>query len=115
MIDVLLQFASEDQAAAIGEQLGYTVRDPKTDKWVTTTATLTLAICVIGEHYYPDGTTTTGPHGDTVPVLKGDSQYWVMVRSLIEIPLPPEILPFIVARDPGNPEIPTQIWAGGID
>ena len=114
MIDVLLQFASEDQAAAIGEQLGYTVRDPETDKWVTTTATLTLAICVIGEHYYPDGTTTTGLHGETVPVLRGDSQYWVMVRSLIEIPLPPEILPFIGARDLNNPEIPTQIWAGGM-
>lgn len=115
MIDVLLKFESEDQAAAIGEQLGYTVRDPETGAWVTTTATLTLAICVIGEHYYPDGTTTTGPHGETVPVLKGDNQYWVMVRSLIEIPLPVEILPFIVARDSSNPEIPTQIWAGGID
>ena len=114
MIDILLKFESEDQAAAIGEQLGYTVRDPETDKWVTTTATLTLAICVIGQHYYPDGTTTTGMSGETVPVLKGDNQYWVMVRSLIEIPLPVEILPFIVARDPGNPEIPTQIWAGGM-
>ena len=114
MIDVLLQFASINQAAAIGEQLGYTVRDPETGAGVTTTATLTLAICVIGEHYYPDGTTTTGPNGETVPVLRGDNQYWVMVRSLIEIPLPPEILPFVVARDSSNPEIPTQIWAGGM-
>ena len=114
MIDVLLQFASQDQAAAIGEQLGYTVRDPETGAWDTTTATLTLAICVIGEHYYPDGTTTTGLHGEPVPMLKGDNRYWVMVRSLIEIPLPVEILPFIVARDPSNPEIPTQIWAGGM-
>ena len=53
MIDILLQFASEDQAAAIGEQLGYTVRDPETGAWVTTTATLTLAICVIGQALLP--------------------------------------------------------------
>ena len=114
MIDILLKFDSQQQAGLIGEQLGYTTRDPETGEFHTTQATLTLAICVIGQHYYPDGTTTTGLDGETVPVLKGDNQYWVMVRSLIEIPLPPEILPFIVARDPGNPEIPTQIWAGGM-
>lgn len=115
MIDILLKFESENQAALIGEQIGYTTRDPKTGAWATTTATLTLAICVIGQHYYPDRTTTTGLSGETVLVLRGDNQYWVMVRSLIEIPLPPEIVPFIVERNPSNPEIPTQVWAGGIE
>ena len=111
MIDILLKFKDKYQAATIGEQLGYTTNDPVTGEWVTTTATLTLAICVIGEHYYPDGTTTTGLDGTLIPVMKGDSQYWVMVRSMIDIPLPSEIMPFIISRNPNDPMIPTQCWA----
>ena len=50
MIDILLKFQSQEQAGLIGEQLGYTTRDPETGEWNTTQATLTLAICVIGVH-----------------------------------------------------------------
>jgi hypothetical protein len=66
---------------------------------------------VIGEHYTPTGETTEGPNGEQVPNLVADNQYWVMVRSLVEMELPAEILPFIVERDPANPAIPNQVWA----
>ena len=111
MIDILLKFDSQEQAGLIGEQLGYTTRDPETGAWNTTQATLTLAICVIGVHYYPDGTTTEGQNGEQIPNLVADNQYWVMVRSLVDIDLPPEILPFIVEPNPEDPTIPNQRWA----
>jgi len=111
VIDLLLKFDSQEQAGLIGEQLGYTTRDPETGEFHTTQATLTLAICVIGVHYYPDGTTTEGPNGEQIPNLVADNQYWVMVRSLVDIDIPPEIQPFIVERDPNNPQIPSQTWA----
>ena len=111
MIDLLLKFDSQEQAGLIGEQLGYTTRDPETGAWNTTQATLTLAICVIGVHYYPDGTTTEGPNGEQVPNLKADNQYWVMVRSLVDMEIPPEVQPFIVDRNPDDPTQPQQRWA----
>lgn len=111
MIDLLLKFQSQEQAALIGEQLGYTTRDPETGEFHTTQATLTLAICVIGVHYYPDGTTTEGPNGEQIPNLVADNQYWVMVRSLEDIALPPEIQPFIVERNPDDPTQPQNRWA----
>ena len=111
MIDLLLKFDSQQQAGLIGEQLGYTTRDPETGEFNTTQATLTLAICVIGMHYYPDGTTTTGPNGEQVPNLVADNQYWVMVRSLVDMAIPPEIQPFIIERNPEDPTQPQQRWA----
>lgn len=108
MIDLLLKFNSQEQAGLIGEQLGYTTRDPETGEWNTTQATLTLAICVIGVHYYPDPV-EVDEEGN--PVLKADNQYWVMVRSLVDIEIPPEIQPFIVERDPDDPTQPQQRWA----
>ena len=111
MIDILLKFDSQEQAGLIGEQLGYTTRDPETGEFQTTQATLTLAICVIGVHYYPDVTTTEGPNGEQIPNLKADNQYWVMVRSLVDMPIPAEIQPFIVDRDFEDPNIPNQQWA----
>jgi len=112
MIDLLLKFDSQEQAGLIGEQLGYTTRDPETGEFHTTQATLTLAICVIGVHYYPDGTFTEGQNGEQIPNLKADNQYWVMVRSLVDMDLPPEILPFIVEPNPEDQTIPNQSWAG---
>ena len=111
MIDVLLKFPSQLVAAQVAQGLGYSTQDPETGEWRTTQATLELAICVIGEHYAPTGETTTGPSGETLPVMAGDGKWWVMVRSLVEIEIPVEILPFIVERDPANPAIPNQVWA----
>ena len=109
--DVLLRFNSQLQAAQIGQALGYSTQDPESGEWKTTQATLDLAICVIGEHYAPTGETTTGPSGEPVPVMAGDGKWWVMVRSLVEIELPAQILQFIVERDSDNPAIPNQVWA----
>ena len=108
MIDLLLKFDSQEQAGLIGEQLGYTTRDPETGAWNTTQATLTLAICVIGVHYYPDPT-DLDEEGN--PKLKADNQYWVMVRSLVDMEIPPEVQPFIVERNPDDPTQPQQRWA----
>ncbi len=109
--DVLLRFDSQLQAAQVGQALGYSTQDPETGEWKTTQATLDLAICVIGEHYTATGETTEGPNGESVPVMAGDGKWWVMVRSLVEMELPAQILPFIVERDPENPAIPNRVWA----
>lgn len=111
MIDLLLRFQSQEQAGLIGEQLGFTTRDPETGEFHTTQATLTLAICVIGVHYYPDGTISEGPNGEQIPNLVADNQYWVMVRSLEDMVIFPEIQPFIVTPNPDDPTIPNQRWA----
>lgn len=111
MIDLLLKFPSREVAAQVGQGLGYSTQDPDTGEWQTTQATETLAICVIGEHWVPTGETTTGPMGEPVPVYAGDGQWWVMVRSLVDMAIPAEIQPFIVQPDPENPAIPNQRWA----
>ena len=108
MLDVLLKFPDRQTAALVGEQLGYTTIDPETGEISTTQATLTLAICVIGVHYYPDPT-DLDEEGN--PKLKADNQYWVMVRSLVDMDLPPEILPFVVERNPDDPTQPQNRWA----
>lgn len=97
MIDILLCFPSQNAAAQIGQAMGYTVADGQ-GGWNTTEATLTMAVCVIGEHY-------TG----TPPV--GDGKWWVMVRSLVDMAIPPAIIPYVVTRDPNNPAIPGNVWA----
>ena len=111
MIDVLLKFSTQTQAAQVGQAMGYTTQDPDTGEWQTTQATETLAICVIGEHFAPTGETTAGPMGQPVPVYAGDGQWWVMVRSLVDMAIPAEIQPFIVEPDPENLAIPNQRWA----
>lgn len=111
MIDLLLKFASQEEAAQIGQALGFTTQDPETGEWHTTEATETLAICVIGEHFAPTGETTPGPDGEPMPVYAGDGHWWVMVRSLVDMAIPAEIQPFVVAPDPENPAIPNQRWA----
>ena len=108
MIDILLKFDSQEQAGLIGEQLGYTTRDPETGAWNTTQATLTLAICVIGSHSYPDPA-DLDEEGN--PKLKADNQYWVMVRSLVDMEIPPEVQPFVVERNPEDPTQPQNRWA----
>jgi hypothetical protein len=91
MIDLLLCFPSQNAAALIGQGMGYTVSDGQ-GGWVTTEATLTLAVCVIGEH-------------------NGDGKWWVMVRSLVEMPVPQAILPYVVTPDPDDPLKPNWAWA----
>jgi len=109
--DVLLRFDSQLQAAQVGQALGYSTQDPETGEWKTTQASLDLAICVIGEHFVPTGQTTEGPNGEPVQVMAGDGHWWVMVRSLVEMALPEEILPFVVEGDPENQAIPNRVWA----
>ena len=109
--DVLLRFDSQLQAAQVGQALGYSTQDPETGEWRTTQATLDLAICVIGEHYIATGETTEGLNGEPLPLMAGDGKWWVMVRSLVEMELPAQILPFIVERNPADAAIPNRAWA----
>ena len=111
MIDVLLRFDSRDQAGEVGQALGFTIPGESPGEWNTTTATLEMAICVIGEHFYPSGATTPGPGGEPIPVMVGDGKLWVMVRSLIDMEFPPQILPFLVTRNPADPLQPQHQWA----
>lgn len=111
MLDVLLRFDSEAQAAQIGMALGYTTQDPDTKAFSVTQATMDLAACVIGAHWKPDGTTTAAPDGTQVPNYVSDNKWWVMVRSMKDLEIPKEIQPFIVTPDPNNPAIPNQRWA----
>jgi hypothetical protein len=95
MIDVLLCFPSRDIAGQIGVALGYSKVDAEKG-FVTTQATLSLAVCVIGEHFVGE---------------EGDGKYWVMVRSLADINIPEQIKSFIVEPDENNPAIPKNRWA----
>ena len=97
MIDLLLKFPSQNSAAQVGQALGYTVSDGS-GGWRTTEATLNLAVYVIGAHYNHE-------------LSAYDSNWWVMVRSLADIPVPQAITPYIVERDPNNAAIPGHRWA----
>ena len=110
MIDLLLCFPNYTTAAQVGVALGFTAQNPD-GTFRTTQATETLAICVIGEHFYPTGQTTTDSEGRTIPVFVGDGKWWVMVRSLVEMPVPEAVQAYIVTPDPLDPLIPNQRWA----
>lgn len=101
MIDALLRFKSQEEAAQVGQALGFTKINPETGNVTTTQATLDTAVCVIGEHFI-DGT--------------GDGKWWVLVRYLKnEQDLPPGALaavqPYMVQPDENNPAIPKNRWA----
>lgn len=124
MLDLLLKFPDKQTAIQLGAALGFTKQDEQ-GEWNTTTATNELAILVIGEHHYPTGATVEGPFGPQ-PVMQGDGLWWVMLRALVPMPVPPEADPFIVWRSdavhevdgkevpaprPVAPEIPSVTWA----
>lgn len=110
MIDVLLCFPDYNVAADVGVSLGFTSQN-QDGTYKTTQATETLAICVIGEHYYPNGELFENEDGTGIPVLIGDGNWWVMVRSLVEMPIPEQIEQFIIEPDPENNLIPNIRWA----
>lgn len=110
MIDVLLKFPNYQTATQIGMALGYTSQN-QDGTFETTEATNTLAICVIGEHFYPNGQTITSELGSQVSVLVGDGAWWVMVRSLVEMEIPAQIQPFIIQPNQDDPLIPNRHWA----
>lgn len=59
----------------------------------------------IGVHSYRTGGT------DEEPVLETAPGWWVMLRADDDYPVPPEILPFVIERDPENPAVPNRMWA----
>jgi hypothetical protein len=116
MLDILLCFPSRDIAVQFGAAQGFTMQDGD-GQWQTTVATHQLAIAIIGEHFIATGETTTGQHGELVPVIQGDGKWWVLVRGIAAMPIPAEADPFIAWRSdsgltrPSAPEFPTNTWA----
>jgi hypothetical protein len=109
MIDLLLCFPDYSTAAQVGVALGFTAQNGD-GTYRTTQATETLGICVIGEHFYQTGNTIT-IDGRTVPEFAGDGKWWVMVRGLVELPVPEAIQPYVVTPNPADPLIPNVRWA----
>lgn len=112
MLDALLRFNSQLEAAQVGQALGFTKIDPETNEVTTTQATLDTAVCIIGEHFISQ---PNDQNGDPVPPV-GDGKWWVLVRYLKdEADLPPGALqavqPFMVTPDPNDQAIPNRTWA----
>ena len=107
MIDVLLGFPTFDIATQIGVALGYTTVDDLENPQVIDTikATHDMAICVIGEHWIPNGEVD----GEGNPVMVGDGKWWVLVRSLIDIELPETIMPFVAWVSTSGEPMPDDV------
>jgi hypothetical protein len=110
MIDLFLKFDSREQAISIGEQLGYTTWNSEINDWLTV-GTENMLVCVIGSHFYPDGTMVEDPYGNLIPHKISDGKYWVMLRDMNDTPIPPEVQPLVVYPNPDDPMVPQQRWA----
>lgn len=121
MVDYLLTFPDKETSEQVGVMLGYgTIVDGVP---VPTLATPSFGLAVLGEHFIPTGATVSTPLGP-IPEMVGDGLWWVMIRALVPLPVPPEAAPFIVwssdmvdgeglpvPRPVDNPNIPTTCWA----
>lgn len=85
MIDLLLKFPSRETAIEVGQSLGFTDENEE-----TLMANHNIAVHVIG------------PHNGT--------DWWVMVRILIETEIPSIVNEYIVERDLNNPNQPNCVW-----
>ena len=114
MTDLFLKFPSRQTAIDVGVALGYTTVDPESGEAFTTSATLSLAVHVIGELMLPTGETATGAFGEPVPVLQGDGNWWIMVRILDQTPIPPEVQQYVVWPDDNDPLQPKNRWLDAV-
>lgn len=98
MIDLLVCAPSREALIQLGIATGFLPADVGTDvpEFVPTSG---LNIAEIGIHYYQDG-----EEGQEAP------GWWVMLRAGEGTPIPPEVEPFIVERDPKNPAVPNRVW-----
>lgn len=111
MIDFFLCFPTFEIATQVSVALGFTTVDNIDDPEIIETieATHDLAIKVIGEHYVLTGETDSEGNA----LYQPDGKWWIMVRVLTEIPIPPQIEPFIAWRsdsvDENNEPIPQPV------
>jgi len=109
MIDYLLKFPSKGIAEQFGIANGFAQLDKKSGIVVSSLASHTHALCLIGEH-------------------NKDGNYWVLFRDLVGIPIPKGGDQFIfwssdmtitddagskiaVPRPEFNPNVPSVFWA----
>lgn len=106
MIDLLLKFPNEETAGKVGEALGCASFDGK--EWTFAT-THKVAIAPIGEHYRASGMTDSvlGP----IPVMVTDGKFWALARIMVDMPVPEQLAPFIIERNPDDANQPQRQWA----
>jgi hypothetical protein len=109
MIDYLLKFQNKSVAEQFGIANGFAQLDEDSGVVVSSLASHTHALCLIGEH-------------------NGDGNYWVLFRDLVGIPIPEGgeqfiywASDFVVHDDAGseisvprpefNPDVPNTFWA----
>ena len=103
MIDYLLKFDTQEQAVQFGLDNGFVSFDEDGNP-VTTLATHTYALAVLGD-FYDESTTPPTPTG-----------YWTLFRDLVGIPVPPSANQYIFwSSDSGLPrpsgsDIPSTQW-----
>lgn len=109
MIDTLWRFPDRETAITLGTALGYCGLN-KEGVLAPIAATLTFAVCEIGEHF-----TQTGVDGNGFPIFTGDGYYWSMIRGLGSSDIPAEAAPFLIwnstDRDENNEPIPRPAGA----
>lgn len=121
-MDALLNFPDEPTAVQFGFSMGYT-SDPAEGEPSTCLASHHHAIHIIGEHFVPTGETIFDPDFGARPDMIGDGNWWVLFRCPHDMPVTPEIAPFVVwhsnaidengdpAPRPLTPEIPSIFWS----
>lgn len=120
-MDAILKFPDEQTAVQFGFSMGYT-DIPEEGTPSTCLASHQHAIHIIGEHFVPTGETITDDFG-TRPVMAGDGKWWVLFRCPHDLPMTPELEPFVVWASffvdedgaplprPVDPTIPSVFWS----
>lgn len=103
MIDLLVCAPSRDQLIQLGILTGF-LPDEVAESGDVPVFVSPLNIHEIGEHSFNAGT-------DDEPEMVTVEGWWVMLAADEGTPIPDEILPLIVERDPENPAIPNRVWA----
>jgi hypothetical protein len=108
MIDYLLKFDTQEQAVQFGLDNGFVSFDEDGNP-VTTLATHTYALAVLGPWIHQIG---TGQDGN--PIFESDGKHWVMFRDLVGLPIPTGAEQFIFWDSDLGPrpeDCPNMMWA----
>lgn len=103
MIDLLVSAPSREALIALGVATGFLPLEVEQTGEVPYFAN-PLNIHEYGAHAYNAGT-------DEDPEVVEVEGYWVMLRAPDDTPIPDELMPMIVDRNPSDPTIPNRVWA----
>jgi len=126
MIDYLLKFPDRATADQYGLSAGYTHLDSEGFP-ITSTSGVDYALCIIGEHYVPNGEKITSDDGIEYDKTISDGSCWILFRDLADKPTPDDATQYIiwssimttgsgkkttpVERPTDDPLIPNRFWA----